>query len=111
MRNAALDCVPVVTKKQRRRQLAHAGAERRQERRQRRQLRRRRIRAAVAAVLVAAAVAALAWWISTHPATGTSAATGAGGIGVDYHRGPNGVSGMGADTGPGWAARSLVKVR
>ena len=62
-------------------------------------------------MLVAAAVAALAWWISTHPATGTSATTGAGGIGVDYHRGPNGVSGMGADTGPGRAARSMVKVR
>jgi peptidyl-prolyl cis-trans isomerase B (cyclophilin B) len=70
----------VVTKKQRRTQLARARAQRRSERLARREARRHRLRtiAAVAAVLVA--VGALVLWIVTHD-DGTAAASSTG---VDY---------------------------
>jgi hypothetical protein len=56
----------VVTKKQRRKQLARASAERRVVRRQRHQQLRRRTLIALAALGVILATAALAVWIALH---------------------------------------------
>ena len=79
----------MVTKKQRRTQLARARAQRRSERAIRREARDRMVRtlAIVAAVVIAAA--ALAFWIVTHDgdsaaATATTTATASGTVSVDY---------------------------
>lgn len=69
----------VVTKKQRRRQLARARARRQELRRARRESRRRVLRTVAVVVAVVVALAGLAVWIARHdgPANGSSA--------VDYH--------------------------
>jgi hypothetical protein len=69
----------VVTKKQRRRQLARASAQRKQLRRTARAARRRRIRTVTTAVVLVAALVALVAWIATHGDAGNTA-----GAVVDY---------------------------
>ena len=65
----------MVTNKQRRKQVAHASAQRRQERDLHRQSRRRAVRLIAAALAVAIAVVALAVWIVLHDAdSGTTRA-------------------------------------
>jgi peptidyl-prolyl cis-trans isomerase B (cyclophilin B) len=71
----------VVTKKQRRRQLARARAQRRSQSLVRREARRRRIRTIAAVVAVVVAVAGLVLWIATHDNDGAAASAGAA---VDY---------------------------
>ena len=66
----------MVTKKQRRSQLARARAQRRSESLARREARRRRIRTLAALLAVVVAVAGLALWIATH-GDDASAATSA----------------------------------
>jgi uncharacterized membrane protein len=73
----------VVTKKQRRAQLARARTQRRSERQAAREARNRRIRMLLTVVAVVVAVAALVFWITTHDGGATAAAR----IGVDYDAG------------------------
>ena len=69
----------MVTKKQRRRQLARASAQRKQVRRTAREARRRRVRVVATAVVAVAALVALVVWIATH-----DGASNAAGAVVDY---------------------------
>ena len=71
----------MVTKKQRRRQLAQARAQRRSQSLARREARRRRTRTIAAVLAAVIAVAGLVLWIVTHDSDPAAAARGAV---VDY---------------------------
>jgi ferric-dicitrate binding protein FerR (iron transport regulator) len=71
----------VVTKKQRRKQLARASARRQQLRRVRRQSRRRLLQVVATILVIGLALAGLAVWIAEH--SGSADAAAAGG----YHAG------------------------
>ena len=73
----------MVTKKQRRAQLARARTQRRSVRLAARQARNRRIRTLAVLLAVAVAVVALVFWITTHDGGATAATR----IGVDYDAG------------------------
>jgi hypothetical protein len=74
----------VVTKKQRRSQLARARAQRRSERLSAREARQRRRRLVAVVVVAVLAVGALGWWIATHDGeVSASAASSAGHVDYD----------------------------